>query len=147
MTVNDLHESDLSAVAALDRRLFSAESWSEADLRASLSSPDRRFFTLWDGEILAGFCGLQWAGGQGDILTVGIDPAYRRRGLGKELMQTMIRCFAAEGGGALFLEVRRSNAPAVALYESLGFSMIRVIKNYYRQPAEDGLVYSLEVTT
>ena len=146
MTVSKLTTKEIPAVAALDRQLFSKESWSEAAFAASLADPSRTFWVAMEGETLLGFCGLSQSFEQGDILNIGVCPAQRGKGIGSLLLQEAINAFKEQGGKELFLEVRASNAAAKALYEKFGFQRIGVRKNYYQQPAEDGLIYKLEVS-
>ena len=145
MTVNRMTAGDVPAAAALDRQLFSSEYWSEEDFYSSLKDPARIFFTAYEGKTFLGFCGLQQSFEQGDILTIGVDPARRRQGIAGALLTAMIEEFRRQGGASLFLEVRASNTAARGLYEKFGFRQIGIRKNYYQQPAEDGLVYLLEV--
>ncbi len=147
MTVSKMNSADVPAVAALDQKLFSAECWTEEDFYLSLKDPARLFFAAYIRDTLVGFCGLQQSYEQGDVLTVGVDPAYRRRGIGSELLIALIDTFREQGGTNLFLEVRASNLSAIKLYEKHGFRQTGVRRNYYQQPTEDGLVYMLEVTT
>lgn len=146
MTVSKLTTKEIPAVAALDRQLFSKESWSEEAFTASLADPSRTFWVAMEGETLLGFCGLSQSFEQGDILNIGVCPAQRGKGIGSLLLQEAINAFKEQGGKELFLEVRASNAAAKALYEKFRFQRIGVRKNYYQQPAEDGLIYKLEVS-
>ena len=145
MTVNKMSAKDVPAAAALDRLLFSAECWTEQDFYDSLNDPTRLFWVACEGETLLGCCGLQTVFEDGDVLTVGVHPDHRRKGVGSALMREMLHAFAARGGQRLFLEVRASNRSAAAMYEKFGFRQIGCRKNYYQQPTEDGLVYTLEV--
>ncbi len=145
MIVNKLEKADAAAAAALDRLLFSAESWSEADFAASAEDESRFFVAAREGDRLLGVGGLQISFEQGDILTIGVDPARRGEGIGSAMLEALLGIFLREGGRQLFLEVRQSNGAARALYEKFGFRPIGIRKNYYQQPPEDGLVYCLEV--
>jgi ribosomal-protein-alanine N-acetyltransferase len=88
-------------------------------------------------------CGLlldQCLGPEGEILTLGVAPAWRRRGLACGLVQDLI--VRALGGGAqrLLLEVAADNIAALALYTSLGFARQGIRRHYYRRaqgPAVD----------
>ena len=112
MTVSKLTTKEIPAVAALDRQLFSKESWSEAAFAASLADPSRTFWVAMEGETLLGFCGLSQSFEQGDILNIGVCPAQRGKGIGSLLLQEAINAFKEQGGKELFLEVRASNAAA-----------------------------------
>ena len=145
MTVSKMTSVEVSAVAALDGRLFSGESWSEKDLETSLADATRFFWVAKEGDALLGFCGLSLVLDQGDILNIGVEPSARGNGVGSALLQAAVEHFRAAGGRELFLEVRASNTAAKALYEKFGFRQLSVRRGYYQQPKEDGLVYRLEV--
>lgn len=146
MTVSKMTAAEAPLAAELDQRLFSAECWSEADFLTSLEDADRFFFVAREGEAFLGCGGVQISFEQGDILTVGVDPSARRKGVGSALLAAMIEEFRARGGKQLFLEVRASNEPARKLYEKHGFHPLGVRRNYYQKPHEDGIVYCLEVS-
>jgi ribosomal-protein-alanine N-acetyltransferase len=137
--------ADVPEAAALDRLLFSGECWSAEDFYTSLEDPSRCFWVAYEGETFLGCCGLQQSFEQGDVLTVAVDPACRRRGIGSALLKALIQAFLQRGGASLFLEVRASNEAAIGLYEKHGFRRIGLRRNYYQQPTEDGLIYQLEV--
>ena len=65
------------------------------------------------------------------ILTIDVSPAYRRRGIGKLLLQEMERIFKEKGVKASHLEVREKNFAAINLYRKLGYEEIGKLRNYY----------------
>lgn len=73
------------------------------------------------------------------ILNVATDPVERRRGLGRRLMHEAER-LAGPAAVLSTLEVRRSNVPAIALYESLGYAHVGVRPRYYQEDGEDAFV-------
>ena len=76
-----------------------------------------------------------------EILNLAVDPAYRRRGIARRLIeQQLIERRLRQGKGSWFLEVRESNAPAIRLYESLGFRACGRRDGYYNNPVEAGIV-------
>ena len=64
-----------------------------------------------------------------EVHTIGVDPAYQRRGIGRRLLDELLN-FAA--GAVVHLEVRTDNAPAIALYRSVGFTQVGLRRRYYR---------------
>ena len=70
---------------------------------------------------------------------------YRRLGLGKFLLFELIKKAKARGCVSSFLEVRKSNFPAIALYQSLGFSEVDIRVNYYQDPSEDASTMKLSL--
>src|SRR3990172_12724152 len=78
------------------------------------------------------------------ILDVAVTPDWRRRGLAAWLLRFALAKAARAGARRALLEVRRGNAPALALYQKLGFRPGGVRRDYYRQPREDALVLCRE---
>ncbi len=144
MIVSKMTETTAPLAAKLEHQLFS-HPWSEADFIQSLADPNRCFLTAMEEDRLLGYCGLQVGGDQGDVLTVGVDPSVRRRGIGRQLMENLINEARTRGVKSLFLEVRLSNGGARGLYEKIGFHLAGKRPRYYRDPEEDGLIYILEV--
>ena len=80
------------------------------------------FFLAWDGDDLAGFHWTKEHPSYGEVYVVGISPSAQGAGLGKLLTLTGLHHLAARGLDAVILYVESDNAPAVAVYERLGFS-------------------------
>jgi [ribosomal protein S18]-alanine N-acetyltransferase len=70
---------------------------------------------------------------QADIITLAVEPAFRRQGIGRELLARAMAESAALGASKMFLDVEDGNVTAVQLYEKYGFSVIHRRKHYYRQ--------------
>ncbi|HMA95223.1 MAG TPA: GNAT family N-acetyltransferase [Polyangiaceae bacterium] len=77
------------------------------------------------------------------IIAIGTRPTQRRRGLGRQLVLTLIEFARSNHSRLLILEVRRSNMAAIALYRSFGFSVSRLRRGYYANPTEDGIEMQL----
>ena len=69
---------------------------------------------------------------KGHIVSVAVLPAYRNRGIGTSLISQATQAMADYGSSEFFLEVRKGNEHAVSVYETLGFSVRRVLRGYYR---------------
>jgi ribosomal-protein-alanine N-acetyltransferase len=78
------------------------------------------------------------------VLNVGTAPEARRRGVGRALMDQAVALGRRKGARLATLEVRRSNAPAIALYHSLGYREVGVRPRYYTEENEDAIVMTLE---
>ncbi len=91
------------------------------------------------GRIL-GFAGLKSVLDQADITDVAVAESSRGRGLGGKLLCCLLDQAWEQGVREVFLEVRASNEPALALYTKAGFVSVGLRKNYYAGPAEDGIV-------
>ena len=135
-----MNESHVSAVAELERQNF-YEPWPDIAVRGELTNK----LALWlvaveDGEVV-GYVGSQTVLQEADMMNIAVADSHRRRGIAKMLVEELIRQLDAY---QLTLEVRASNAPAIALYEALGFRQVGLRKNYYRKPKEDALILRKE---
>ncbi len=132
-------EADLSRVAKLHAECFPDEAWNSSALATVLAMPGA------DGRICYGEdgtpCGLlfdQCLGPEGEILTLGVAPAWRRRGVARMLLQDLVLRARAGGAQRLLLEVAADNTAALALYESFGFARQGIRRNYYRRNGGPG---------
>lgn len=124
-------------LAALHAGCF-PDAWDAAAITALLATPGTFAFTHDDGFVLA-----RVAGDEAEILTLAVAPAARGRGLGRALLQAVIRKVSEMGGASLFLEVGADNPAALALYAGLGFTRVGMRKAYYN--GGDALVLRLSL--
>jgi ribosomal protein S18 acetylase RimI-like enzyme/glycosyltransferase involved in cell wall biosynthesis len=93
------------------------------------------------GQIVGFLVARQTASDEREILNLAVDPAYRRRGMARHLLEhQLIEHRLRQAKVSWFLEVRESNAPAIRLYESLGFLACGRREGYYSNPVEAGIV-------
>lgn len=125
--------ADLDAIARILAASPEASQWAASDCLsfdctvAALKADNRIVGLLLSREITHG---------EHEILNLAVDPAARRKGVALRLLESELD----HREGSWFLEVRESNAAAIALYESLGFRRVGVRKNYYNDPLEEGIV-------
>ena len=134
----------VAQIAQLERLCFSSP-WSEASVASELSNPLALWLVALDGDMVAGYIGAQTVVGESDMMNVAVDPQYRRQGVGRMLVETLIQALREQGSACLTLEVRASNDAAIALYHQLEFSQVGCRKNYYRAPREDALILRREI--
>ena len=137
-------KEDLCAIAALETTCFS-DAWSEASLKDTLNAPYARLICVDVGHDIAAYACLYLLGDGAELLRIATHPAHRRCGLAHMLMQACIKEAKAAGAQSIYLEVRASNGPAIALYDSYGFVTDLVRKDYYKNPTEDALCRSLSL--
>jgi tRNA threonylcarbamoyl adenosine modification protein YeaZ/ribosomal-protein-alanine acetyltransferase len=133
--------AEIAAVEALQRRSFT-NAWGIEAIRWELENTDvARLYVLRDpaGSVVA-YCACWLIFDELHINSVAVDDALRRRGLADALLRAVMRDAYAAGARSATLEVRRSNEPALALYEKLGFRVEAVRREYYQDPREDALV-------
>ncbi len=133
--------ADLDAVMALEAASFT-NPWSREVLERELAeSRVTRLYVLRTADHpVAAFCLCWLIADELHINTIAVEPSARRRGLGTELMRHVLAEAASAGATRATLEVRRSNAPAIALYERLDFTVCAVRPGYYTKPDEDALI-------
>ncbi len=129
----------LDGMAALERLCFS-DPWSRESLAGALQSPCGLWLCAYQGACLAGSLGAQVLFPEAEILSVGVHPDFRRRGIARMLLSAFFaRAAQVE---RVYLEVRRSNTPAQALYAAFGFVACGVRRSYYEHPVEDAVLMS-----
>ncbi len=132
-------DSDLEQVAELERLCFS-EPWSYGILESGIHSPYDVYYVFEQEEEILGYCNLRVLAGEGEVQRIAVLPGSRRLGVGRKLMEAMVRSAREQEASAISLEVRESNRAARSLYESCGFAAEAVRKRYYRKPEEDAVI-------
>ena len=136
MTADHLEELE-----KLERICFSRP-WSRKMLAEELENQCAAFLVAEDsvsGRVL-GYAGLMVVADEGYITNVAVFPEYRRQGIAAQILQVFLQFAAANHLAFLTLEVRPSNAAAIALYQGFGFEEVGRRKNYYDLPKEDALI-------
>jgi ribosomal-protein-alanine N-acetyltransferase len=133
ITYREANAFDLPVFVSLDKELFPYSPWSSSQYKEEFSAPTRHFVVAVDeSQDIIGYAGV-FAPGQAeaDILTVGVVPEHRGKGIAKALMALITDWAKAQGSIAMMLEVKIDNPEAIGLYESLGYSKLNVRKNYF----------------
>ena len=143
MIIVKMKECHVSAVAELEKICFS-DPWSENSVASELKNKLALWLVAEEEGTVAGYIGSQTCGDESDVMNVAVHPDFRRRGIAEALVNSLETELNDIGSHCLRLEVRASNAPAVSLYEKLGFAEIGRRKNDYRNPREDALILRKE---
>jgi len=138
-----MNRSHVEAIAELEKVCFS-DPWSVNSVESELNNTLSLWLVAMDHDKLVGYIGSQTVLGEGDMMNLAVAPNYRRMGIGEGLVNALVAALSARGATRLALEVRASNAPAIALYEKLGFQVAGRRPNYYRNPKEDALIMRKE---
>ena len=132
---------DVPAILAIEQQAPSAAHWTA-----------EQYNKLVDGGVvlvaeeagkLCGFVCARAVAGEWEIENVVVAAEFLRRGIASELVRELIQRAKNEDASAILLEVRESNLPARRLYEKHGFCEVGRRRAYYRDPAEDAILYAL----
>lgn len=137
MTILSMQERHLSALAVIERACFSTP-WSEQALRDELGRG--LFLVAEQDEEAVGYIGCQTVLDEGYITNVAVSPAYRRRGVARVLLDALLLKAREQNLAFVTLEVRQSNAAAIALYAGAAFAPVGVRPGFYQNPAEDAVL-------
>ena len=138
-----MREDHLEQIAELEKQCFS-DPWSIRSITSELNNPLSLWIVAEDNGTVAGYVGSQSVLGEADMMNLAVSPAFRRQGIGRKLVQELVARLKDKGVHILVLEVRTSNAPAISLYEQLGFTQVGRRPNYYVHPKEDALILRKE---
>ena len=146
MEVRELKAEHIDMVAELEELCF-AHPLSKNNLGMLLPGGIGNGFVIVDDAkgVAAAYGGIICVLDEGQILNIATHPEYRRRGLGRKIMDTIFAHAKANGIAFITLEVRESNEAAISLYQSLGFYNVGRLKGYYDSPKEDGLILKVDL--
>ena len=137
VSIRSLTYSDLPQVIAIERRVFPTP-WSLAMFVLELSKPAGVCLGAVRNDQLVGYLVCSRYDEVWHLMNIAIDPALRRHGLARRLLEVM---FERAGSDASYtLEVRTSNGPAIALYERFGFRATGTRPRYYSDTGEDAMI-------
>jgi ribosomal-protein-alanine N-acetyltransferase len=136
-TIRVLRYSDLPQVIAIERRAFPTP-WSLAMFVLELSKPSGICLAAVDSDRIVGYLICSRYDQAWHLMNIAVDPDARRRGHASSLLTAMIE--RAGEDAPYTLEVRISNAGAIALYERYGFRAAGTRRRYYQDTGEDALI-------
>ena len=139
MTICQAKQEHVPAIAALEVRCFPADPWPGE----MIGRWYERFIVAMEQDEILGYAALSSILDEGNLDNIATAPEHRRRGVGEALLQEVIRRAKELGLAVLYLEVRASNTPAIALYQKHGFMEVGRRKNYYEKPREDAILMTL----
>lgn len=141
--LREAQPEDIGPLLELERACFD-DPWTRDAFLQEMALPHAELWMLFDegeGEPVA-YINFWVSVGEVSLLNVAVRPSFRRQGLAGMLMSWMEALGREQGGESVFLEVRRSNEGAIALYRKAGFSQVGIRKGYYSAGGEDAVVMS-----
>ena len=141
MIYRDGTPEDAKKIADIDSKSFTSEAWSLNSILEEMQEKDVHVLVAEDEAGPVGYLCFRQIFDEAHIANVAVLPERRGEGIADGLFETLdLKC---ERLGILYqtLEVRESNRAAIRLYEKHGFVRLGVRRQYYTDPAEDGLIY------
>lgn len=132
--IRPMREVDIAAVLRVERASYEFP-WSAGNFHDSIQAGYSAWVYEVGGEII-GHAILMAIAGEAHLLNITISPDWRRQGLGRAFLLHLLDTAMHHHAKVLFLEVRPSNANAIAMYQQSGFEAFALRKGYY--PAQDG---------
>ena len=139
VTIDGLTGADADRCAELESVLFPGDDpWPTDAFVRELAADHNHYVAARNGDALIGYGGISRLGRtppfEYEIHTIGVDPAYQGRGIGRRMLAELLNIAA---GGVVHLEVRTDNDAAIALYRSAGFTEVGLRRRYYRISGAD----------
>lgn len=132
ITFRAANAMDAMTIYALEKEIYQGEDpWSLPQIKEELAAKDRYYLVAEREGVVIGYAGVMPAGDVTDILTMTVEPKYRRKGIAREFLKRLIDWSRNKKAEAVMLEVRYNNLEAIPLYESNGFRKISERADYY----------------
>lgn len=139
LKIREMEEHDLDKIYEIEKEA-SSMSWSKESLSNGRKAKDSYYWVAEEnGEVIA-YISLQKILEEGDIHNIAVRSDKRKQGIGKQLLEYIIQEAKKIGITQITLEVRKSNAAAIHLYQKLGFLEEGIRPNYYEKPKEDAVL-------
>ncbi|MCL2221992.1 MAG: ribosomal protein S18-alanine N-acetyltransferase [Oscillospiraceae bacterium] len=132
-------KENLGQILEIGREAISA-GWTMSFLLPEIDKEDAYFVAAQLSSDILGFAVFREVGENGELLQIATRKDVRQGGVGSLLLEDVLLHARDKSLDKVFLEVRRSNAAAISLYEKFGFKTLRVREGYYDNPVEDALV-------
>ncbi len=140
--VRRMEKKDAPELSELERAVFGKNGWTEKDFIETTAVEYAYYLVAEDpaDNRLLGLCGYRDMCGEADVTNVCVVPDMRRRGIAEKLLKNLMSYGEGHGVKDFTLEVRKTNIPAIELYNKLGFKSEGVRPGFYENPKDDALI-------
>lgn len=139
ITIRRMAEPDLEVVTGIEKEVFS-DPWSMSAFKTDLGNELALPLVAEFENKIVGYSNIYIVAGEVQIGNFAVAPGFRKRGVGRKLMNEIFEKAKEKECHSIFLEVRESNTAALELYKSYGFASTGKRKGYYANPREDALL-------
>ena len=141
--MREASKADIPKLIELEKLCF-PDPWTEDIFEDEMNNPLVTYHLYFNGDEIIGYIGFLVVADECQINNVAVHPDYRRRGLGREMVDCIIRQTEEQGIKFWLLEVRAKNEAAIGLYEDFGFIKVGMRRNYYGE-GEDAILMTREI--
>lgn len=132
---------DLYSIVLIEKEIFKEDQWSLKMIEEELNnSYDRCAWVISLNKKILGYYMVRYSNDEISIMNIAVIPSFQGKGIGRLMMDHLVSHFPVYS--SIFLEVKKSNFPAINLYLSMGFKQIGIRSNYY-QDGTDALLMHL----
>ncbi len=139
--IRDLRAEDITYAAELEKANLGKEAWTEKQILEASTRDDTVYLVAEKVGNVVGLCGVQNIQGDGEITNVSVSQECRGAGIASMMLEKLLLRGKAIGCENFTLEVRAGNAPAIGLYEKLGFVNEGTRPGFYDDPKDDAIIY------
>lgn len=145
------HHTAVDAISQLETRLFGKGAWTPGMVEQELGAPARTYILdtataqAAGPDDINGYAGYWYDGDDAELMTIGVRPERQRQGIARRMLEHLLAQAQTQGARRMLLEVRVDNTPAIALYESLGFTRLGLRKRYYQPEGVDAYTMSKDL--
>lgn len=149
MKIRQFDWEDIPSILDVQAKNAQAAQWPQSEYERLGNDPGGMILVAGlettSPEKLLGFAAFRRVIDEAELQNIAVDPEHQQQGVGRALLEEARKRLLAAGAKRIFLEVRRSNGPALVLYYAAGFALHGLRKDYYRDPPEDAYVLALEL--
>ncbi len=137
--IDKMQREDVTRVMEIERQCFTTP-WSESAYLTELANRSAHYIVARIGDKIVGFSGMWIIIDEAHITTIGVDPDYRGRKIGEQILFSMLEEAHRRRARRATLEVRESNNVAQGLYRKYGFVAAAIRRGYYSDNNENAIV-------
>ena len=138
-----MERKDIDEVSAIES-VSIIPPWSGKSFEEAIEKEETYYVVCEAGGKIKGYAGMWMAADEAEITGVAVEPDSRNTGLGTDMVKYLLEKGKGLGIKKFFLEVRKSNDAAIAVYRKCGFERVGERKDFYRNPDEDAIVMRYE---
>lgn len=137
--IRKLNENDVESIYNVECSCFS-HAWEKQVLLGTLRQNSYHFFGCFENDKILGYGSVTIVADESYVNRIAVVPEFRKKGIGKLLLASLISTAKENNASFISLEVRKSNTVAIKLYSDSGFEIVGERKNFYDNPKEDALI-------